>query len=781
MNDSVNKIFEGLNPAQAEAVEHIEGPSLIIAGAGSGKTKVLTCRIANLLAHGIEPRQVLALTFTKKAAGEMKERIGAMVGERVAGRIVMGTFHSVFVRFLREFAEVLGYPQSFTIYDQSDSRSAVRQCIRELELDEKVYKPNEVQNRISLAKNNLLTPQGYKASSEVMQSDIQNRKGRICDIYELYCRKCRQAGAMDFDDLLMVTNILFRDFPDALETVRSRFRYIFVDEYQDTNYSQYLILKKLAAVHRNICVVGDDSQSIYGFRGAKIENILNFRKDYPDARLVRLERNYRSTSTIVEAANSLISKNRGRIPKECFSTAGPGERIGLLTAMTEQDEGFMIASDIVMKIYRDKAQYEDFVVLYRTNAQSRAIEDALRRRNLPYRIYAGHSFYDRAEVKDMMCYFRLVVNPRDDEAFRRVINVPARGIGDTSLGRLSEMASARGYSLFDTAGLTADELAAAGLRGATAAKFHEFTSIITELSSRAESTEAYELAVETANRSGYYLSLKADNSFEGQARLENIEELLNSVKEYCEDESDMRLQESEVKGDGSVAVTPGETAPVTLCDYLENVSLLSEVEKEDRQDGETNNRITLMTIHSSKGLEYPYVYVAGMEENLFPSQGADEREVEEERRLCYVAITRARKCVTMSHSRSRFKWGQHQSNPPSRFLREIDPQYFEADVPGGERAPKPAPSHGYAQRPVTAPRPHTAPSRPLTATPSPILGFVPDPVSMLSVGKRVEHDRFGAGTIITMEGSGVNQKAIVDFDASGRKTLLLKYAKLRLL
>ncbi|EKD32102.1 MAG: hypothetical protein ACD_77C00177G0007, partial [uncultured bacterium] len=449
MNTEFSNIYEGLNPAQKQAVEQFEGPSLIIAGAGSGKTRVITCRVANILSHGHKAGSVLALTFTNKASKEMKERIASLVGSSLSRNLWMGTFHSVFVRFLREDAELIGFPKSFTIYDTSDSRSAIRNCIRELALDDKIYKPNEVLSRISMAKNNLVTASAYMVNAEIQQRDAAGRKPKIGEIFQLYEKKCRQAGAMDFDDILLYTNILLRDFPDVLEKLRTRFSYILVDEYQDTNFSQYLIVKKLSAAHRNVCVVGDDSQSIYSFRGARIENILNFLKDYPDAKEFKLEQNYRSTQTIVNAANSLITRNSNRLNKECFSTAEAGEKIEIVKGYTDQEEAFTLASSILSTIYANKTEYSDFAVLYRTNAQSRVVEEALRKRSLPYRIYGGHSFYDRSEVKDVMAYMRLLVNPKDDEAFKRAVNVPPRGIGDTTMGNLAAAAGSASVSMWE--------------------------------------------------------------------------------------------------------------------------------------------------------------------------------------------------------------------------------------------------------------------------------------------------------------------------------------------
>ncbi|MCI2082039.1 MAG: UvrD-helicase domain-containing protein [Bacteroidales bacterium] len=787
------KIFQGLNSAQNEAVRHLEGPALIVAGAGSGKTKVLTCRIANILAHGADPSTVMALTFTKKAANEMRERIAALIGEVPTRRLWMGTFHSVFVRFLREYAELIGYPRTFTIYDQSDSRSAVRECIRKLQLDDKTYKPNEMQSRISLAKNSLITPSAYASSKELTQEDMRRKKERTTDLYNLYCKTLKESGAMDFDDLLLNVNILFRDHPEALEKIRSRFRYILVDEYQDTNYAQYLILKKLSAVHRNICVVGDDSQSIYGFRGARISNILNFRKDYPDLQEFRLERNYRSTQTIVDAANSLIEHNTARLKKECFSEGPKGEKISVIKAYTEQEEGFMISKSIHERLFSDNAAYGDFAILYRTNAQSRAIEEALRKDNMPYKIYAGHSFYDRAEVKDMIAYFKLVMNGKDNEAFKRVVNFPARGIGATTLERLSNAAEEYGSSLFDAACMPGEKLAGFGIKQSAVDKIGAFCKFIASKASLAETTDAYALALSIANESGALAALKSDNTLEGISRFENVEELLNSVREFTEDEAELRKESGEDYSEGGA----GSGAQViTIGEYLENITLLSDVEKED--DKENADRITLMTVHASKGLEFPYVYVAGLEESLFPSSMAiSASEVEEERRLFYVAITRAEKDVTLSFSQSRFKWGQHTSNPPSRFLKEINPKCldrpelarptsgydnFTDDNDGfGDFGFRKRHSGQVRRAPENAHFTHTLETPHFSPKPPANPNFVPDPVSAMSVGRKVEHDRFGEGTIIAMEGDGSNAKAIIDFVVGGKKTLLLKYAKLRVI
>ncbi len=808
MENGANHIFDQLNEAQAQAVRNIDGPCLIIAGAGAGKTRVLTCRIANAIACGAAPGEILALTFTKIAANEMKERIAALVGEYKARWIWMGTFHSIFIRFLRDYADKLGYPQQFTIYDQSDSRAAVKQCIKELELDEKVYKPTEIANRISSAKNNLITAALYANTPSAVEQDKMARKGRISDIYSLYAKKCKIAGAMDFDDILVNTNILLRDFPEALEQIRSRFRYILVDEYQDTNYAQYIILRRLAASHRNICVVGDDSQSIYGFRGARVENILTFHKDYPEAKIFRLEQNYRSTRTIVDAANSLIAKNEHRLEKTCFSDGQVGEKIEVLNGFTEQEESYLVAARIVDRIYTAKAQYSDFAILYRTNAQSRSIEEALRKRNLPYRIYAGFSFYDRAEVKDMLAYFRLVINPMDDEAFRRVVNFPARGIGDTTLTHLAALASAKGISMLDSVMLPDADLAGSGLKGAAISKLRSFAAMIVEMNQKMAVSDAYELALEIGNQSGALIAFKSDTSIEGLSKFQNVEALYNSIKDYVDEETDNRANDNDVAND---------SITVTLAEYVENITLLAAIDRESGQDDDNNNKISLMTVHAAKGLEFPFVFVIGMEENLFPS-GSDllPSDIEEERRLFYVALTRAEKAVTLSYASNRMRWGKSESNDVSRFIREIDGRFLTGSVPmrsgaraasnaamgaafarqfggarygsgssygqnrptgGGDRPAwsyprKTAPTQPVQQRPI-----QPTPSRPAAHAPNP--GFTPDPVASLQVGQRVEHDRFGYGKILSFDGEGAGLKAVVRFEDGSTKTLLLKFAKLR--
>lgn len=803
MEKNGTAILEGLNSEQKKAVSCVDGPVLIVAGAGSGKTRVLTSRIAYILAEkDCDPASILALTFTKKAASEMKERIALMVGERKARRLYMGTFHSVFIRFLREFAGSLGYPSTFTIYDTSDSVSAIKTCLKELQLDEKVYKPKDVLSRISMAKNNLVTADAYRRNPNAVQNDAAAKKPRICDIYQLYAYKCKQAGVMDFDDILLNMNILLRDNKDALESIAGRFRYIMVDEYQDTNFAQYLILKKLSQFHQNLCVVGDDSQSIYAFRGAKIENILNFKKDYPQHNIFRLEQNYRSTKTIVDAANSLIAKNSARIPKECYSMGEEGEKIRLIQAYTEQEEALLIASSIVSRIQSAHAEYQDFAILYRTNAQSRALEEALRKRNLPYMIYSGNSFFERAEVKDMMAYFKLAVNLNDDESFKRIVNKPARGIGDTSLNALAAAASAHKVSLFKAA--YADDVENYGLKAAAVAKIRSFCEMMGRMCVRSQKEDAYTVAAALAMESGLLMFYKSDNSIEGQARTANVEELLNSVKTYIEEKQNEYFEEMQAEGavGEGVELTAADLPTVTLNDYLENVSLLSAVDVEDDENG--SNKVTLMTVHSSKGLEFPYVYVAGMEENIFPSGGfmASESEIEEERRLFYVAMTRAKKAVHFSFASTRMRNGKHEANSPSRFVKEVDSRYIanplDAEMESVNRYPGNGYSYGSSGPVRTERRP--APSRPVQgggsepvrrSSPTPVhraqvvpkripdAEFEPTPILQLKAGQRIEHNRFGFGKILEISGTATDLKAKIAFDDHGDKILLLKYAKIR--
>ena len=797
MTDNLSSIFNGLNDAQKSAVGCVEGPVLIVAGAGAGKTKVLTGRIAYILEKGYLPERILALTFTKKAANEMKTRIALLVGEKKARKLWMGTFHSVFIRFLREYADLISYKRDFTIYDTSDSVSAIKACIKELQLDEKVYKPKEVLSRISMAKNNLVTAEMYAMNTQAVQNDTARKKPRICDIYRLYDRKCRQSGVMDFDDILLNMNILLRDHPEAADAISAKFDFIMVDEYQDTNYSQYVILKKLSARHHNICVVGDDSQSIYAFRGAKIENILNFRKDYPDNRIFRLEQNYRSTQTIVNAANSLIAKNQSRIPKTCYSRGDEGEKIKLIKAYTAEEEALLITSSIISRLRSESAEYRDFAILYRTNSQSRAIEEALRRRNIPYIIYSGNSFFDRAEVKDVMAYFKLTANVDDDESFKRIVNKPARGIGDTSLSVLANAALIKGTTLFRAA--CSDDLESFGLKPAAISKIRAFCDMILGFSRQLPVTDAGELSAKIAVESGIFGMYKEDNSIEGQSKAGNVEELLNSVKTFVEDRQNSYAEEMAVDMPDGTVISVSDLPVVTLGEFLEDISLLSAVDMGDDEDGD--NKVALMTVHSSKGLEFPYVYVAGMEENLFPSGGmlASESDIEEERRLFYVAVTRAEKAVCLSFAATRMRNGKTESNSPSRFIREIDKRYIlnPLESPSDSVFTDERAAEDFRRRQFQGKVGQKTPVRPQPAgkssgvtpfrKPQQVVrshaddyAFQPSPVMQLAAGQRVEHNRFGFGYIREISGDAAGRKARIAFDDYGEKILMLNYAKIRI-
>ncbi|MBQ9475703.1 MAG: UvrD-helicase domain-containing protein [Bacteroidales bacterium] len=766
METNVRTILEGLNDEQRKAVCQTSGPVLIVAGAGSGKTRVLTSRIAYLLDSGVKASNILALTFTKKAAGEMKERISLMVGARTARHLVMGTFHAVFVRFLREYAESLGYKSDFTIYDTSDSQSAIKACVKELGLDEKVYKPRAVLSRISMAKNNLVTVGSYLNDTTIATQDRAAKLPYIGRIYDLYQKKMKSSSVMDFDDILVNMNILLRDNAEAREAIAMRFSHIMVDEYQDTNMAQYKIIMRLSEKHRNLCVVGDDSQSIYAFRGARIENILRFEKDYPEYKIFRLERNYRSTRNIVSAANSVIAKNSNRIPKECYSEGETGEKIRIVHCYTELEEANMLVSMIQERIRSDHARYSDFAILYRTNSQSRAIEESLRRRNIPYIIYSGNSFFERAEVKSMMAYFKLAVNPDDDESMRRVINLPARGIGGTTMEALTSFAAAQGISLYRAA--MHPGILQSGIKQAIIEKIRAFCAMIEGFSGLCASMDADELTRKIAEDSGLYNYYALDLSIEGQARRANVDELLDSVVSFVEEQTS-EASEDEIS-DGGV---------VTLSDYLENVSLLSNV---DVDEGDENNKVALMTVHSAKGLEFPYVMIAGLEENLFPGSSARENpcELEEERRLFYVAITRAKIAVALCFADSRMRNGSKQYNSPSRFIKEIDPKYIENPMGG---SPVASPVLRPSQRPLFGTQPGKSPVR-RTAAPGakPDIideNFVAVPMTELYEGEKVEHNRFGAGVIKSISGQVPDLRATVVFDNYGEKLLLLKFAKLR--
>lgn len=683
--------IKNLNEAQRAAVVHFEKPSLIVAGAGSGKTRVLTCRIAYMLEQGVPPYTILALTFTNKAAAEMRERIAVLVGTAKSRYIWMGTFHSIFARILRTEAASLGYPQSFTIYDTADSRNVIKTIIKELSLNDETYKPAAVQARISLAKNNLVTPEAYEANASLVGEDRERKVPQICEIYKRYAAKCREYGAMDFDDLLLNVNILFRDFPQVLEKYQEMFRYILVDEYQDTNYAQYIIIRRLAQHHSRVCVVGDDAQSIYSFRGAKIENILRFRNDFPGAEIFKLEQNYRSTQTIVNAANSVIWKNRKQIKKESFSEGAKGEAIKVVKAYTDQEEASLVADGLRARVRDNGADWSEMAVLYRTNMQSRVMEEALRRRGIPYKVFGGLSFYQRKEVKDLIAYIRLVVNPKDDEAFRRIINYPARGIGDVTLNRIAEAATAHRVSLWEAVSmLPADDLA---LKAGAGKKVADFVELIRSLSLKRATTDLYDMGLEIATRSGIIGLYKMEYTPEAMSALDNIEELLNSMKTF-EEQREQEMREMEATPEEIEELSEGTetqvTGPPSLEEWLQNVALLTDA---DNEKPDERNKVTLMTVHSAKGLEFRFVFIVGLEENLFPNlmgMGSPE-ELEEERRLFYVALTRAKEAAMLSFSETRFKWGNTEFCRPSRFLSEIDPKYldisFDLDDGNGEEHP----------------------------------------------------------------------------------------------
>ncbi len=780
----VEEYLEQLNKSQREAVVYCDSPALVIAGAGSGKTRVLTYKIAWLLKQGLPPYSILALTFTNKAAREMKERIAAIVGDDVARRLWMGTFHSIFSRILRRESEHLGYPSNFTIYDAADSKSLIKAIIKEMQLDDKVYRPGLVQNRISNAKNALITYKAYAQSKQLIEDDLRSKVPLIRDIYARYQNRCQQAGAMDFDDLLLQTNILFRDFPDVLERYRNFFQYVLVDEYQDTNFAQHLIVQRLCEGLGHLCVVGDDAQSIYSFRGANIDNILQFKNVYPDCQIFKLERNYRSTQNIVNAANSLIHKNKGQIPKNVYSEKEEGNKLQLISTCSDYEEAYAVAVRIQeMKRMRMAEKYADVAVLYRTNAQSRVLEEAMRKRNIPYRIYGGLSFYQRKEVKDVISYFRLVINPHDEEAFKRVINYPTRGIGATTVSKLVTAATEAGVSLWTVLNSLAEY--GVSVNAGTKNKLEAFRLLIESFIEKNKTMAADEIAAGIAKESGLVSLLVQDRSTEGISKFENLQELLKGIVEFCQ----IRREEG--------------TELVKLSDFLAEVSLLTD---QDRGDEEETDKITLMTVHAAKGLEFPVVFVVGLEEELFPSSMSKDslRAIEEERRLFYVALTRAEKYCTLSYAKSRFRNGQTAMCVPSRFLRDIDLKYIETDDNRSQRTggdsfssdrdryqSRPAFTSPLQQsRPVggqtvssshpvssisTGPRKLTRiSSSPSASTPS--AGNVD--YSGFEVNMRVRHNRFGEGVILSLEGEGNNKKALISFENFGQKQLLLKFARL---
>ncbi len=762
-----------LNEPQRAAVEATEGPVMVIAGAGSGKTRVLTYRIAHLINKGVEPFSILALTFTNKAAQEMKERIGKIVGFSEARNIWMGTFHSVFARILRSEAEKIGYPSNFTIYDTQDAKNLIKTILKEQGLDDKVYKPGLVLNRISSAKNNLITPQAYNNNTTIQSEDNQSAKPKLGLVYQIYNERCFKAGAMDFDDLLFKTNILLRDYPDVLYKYQHRFKYILVDEYQDTNFSQYLIIKKLAAVYQNVCVVGDDAQSIYAFRGANIQNILNFKNDYPEVRTYKLEQNYRSTKNIVNAANSIIQNNKEQIKKNVFTDNESGSKIKVYKAPTDNEEGKLIANLIFDTQLSNQAKNQDFAILYRTNAQSRAMEEALRRKNIPYKIYGGLSFYQRKEIKDLLSYFRLLINPKDEEALKRVINYPARGIGNTTVDRLSIAANNNNVDLWTIASNLNQYNT--GINSGAQTKISHFVEMINGFKTQLPYKNAYDLGNEVAATSGLLKELYADRTPEGISRYENIQELLNGLKEFTETENE--LEE--------------DVTPRGLTEFLQDVALLTSADNEKDED---KDKVTLMTIHSAKGLEFPYVFVVGMEENLFPSQMSltSRVDLEEERRLFYVAITRAEKEAVLSYSASRYKWGNLIFCEPSRFIEEINSDFL--DFMFTETVPTKSVNNDFGndfQNYHSAkftnkmpPKKNEAPKT-IVSTPKNLKKINSNSVGIndsadslnLNVGMKVEHQKFGQGQIEELE----NGKATINFNGIGKKQLLLKFAKLKVL
>ena len=762
----------GLNPQQRAAVENTEGPAMIVAGAGSGKTRVITYRVAHLIEKGVDPFNILVLTFTNKAAKEMRERITKVVGSE-AKNIWMGTFHSVFAKILRVEAEKIGYPSNFTIYDTDDSKSLIRSILRELQLDDKLYNANFVYNRISAAKNNLISHVEYQQSAEIQAEDILNKRPLIGTIYETYTKRCFKAGAMDFDDLLFKTNVLLKNHIDVLNKYQQKFKYLMVDEYQDTNFSQYTIVKKLAAAYLNICVVGDDAQSIYGFRGANIQNILNFEKDYPDLNVYKLEQNYRSTQNIVEVANSIIANNKNQLKKNVFSDNESGDRIKVQRAFTDNEEGKLVAEAIVQERTSKGYDYKDFAILYRTNAQSRAMEEALRKLNVPYKIYGGLSFYQRKEIKDLIAYFRLTFNPGDEEAIKRVINYPKRGLGDTTVDKIIVAADQHDITMWD---VVCDPQKY--IPGRIASQLNDFAMLIKSFMAEAKKLDAYETALYIAQHSGILKELHTDDSIEGRSRYENISELLNGIKEFAERE---------------------DIEDRSLATFMQDVALLT---NDDRQDDKAKDTVSLMTIHSAKGLEFKNVFVVGLEENLFPSQMSlnSRSDLEEERRLFYVAITRAEKKLTLTYATSRYRWGNLTTCEPSRFINEINAKYLELEVAKASQSslsedsfsserrswsqqrdsfskPKPA-SASNANSATPAQRPKTTSLLPKAHVPTP--GFAPDPASAFQNGMEVEHEKFGFGKIVNLEGNLPDVKATVFFQGLGNKQLLLKFAKLRI-
>jgi DNA helicase-2/ATP-dependent DNA helicase PcrA len=758
-------LLEQLNEGQREAVVYCEGPQLVIAGAGSGKTRVLTYKIAYLLQQGMNPWNILALTFTNKAAREMKERIGRLVGEERARYLQMGTFHSVFARILRAEAETLGFQSNFTIYDQADSRSLVKSIIKEMQLDDKTYKPASVADRISMAKNHLLLPQAY-AQSAWATDDARGKRPLVKDIYIRYHERCRQANAMDFDDLLVYTYVLLQNHEDIRQKYIERFQYVLVDEYQDTNYAQQSIVVLLTKGHGRVCVVGDDAQSIYSFRGANIDNILDFQKEYGGAKLSKLEQNYRSTQLIVQAANSLIRHNERQIPKDVFSENEHGEKLMLKPAYSDKEEAIIVCNDIRRIRRQDQCRYSDFAILYRTNSQSRSFEEQMRKDGIPYRIYGGLSFYQRKEIKDVIAYFRLVSNPNDEEALRRIINYPTRGIGDTTVAKIVEVANLHGVSLWTV--ISQPIVFGLSVSKATMSKLSAFQMLIAGWADRLTTEDAYELGHSIIMESGISKEIYSSNNPDDLSRQENLEEFLGGMQDF------VASRQEEDQADH-----------VYLPDFLQEVALLTDL---DSDSGDADDKVSLMTIHAAKGLEFPTVFVVGLEENIFPSPMCinSMRELEEERRLLYVAITRAEKHCILTCAQNRWRYGRMEYDTPSRFIRDIEPSLLqvEGSAPGIAAKSSPRPTTFNVQRQtsqnprpvatqfVADPKPRLVPVRHEAPRPQSAIGNIG-----LQAGNVIEHQRFGVGTVIRVEGTGENTKATVEFKNAGTKQLLLKFAK----
>jgi DNA helicase-2/ATP-dependent DNA helicase PcrA len=745
--------LEQLNPAQREGVVNTEGPTMLIAGAGSGKTRVLTYRIAHLIKDkGVDPFNIMALTFTNKAAKEMRDRVEKVVGSD-ARNLWMGTFHSVFARMLRAEAHYLGYPNNFTIYDTDDSKTLLRSIVKELGLDDAAYKANTVYNRISAAKNRLIGWQEYLTNGELMADDATNLRPEMGNIYKTYAQRCFKAGAMDFDDLLFNTDKLFREHLDVLNKYQHRINYVLVDEFQDTNLCQYFIIRKLASVRQNICVVGDDAQSIYGFRGADISNILNFERDYPELKVFKLEQNYRSTQNIVNAANSVIKKNRAQLPKNVWTENEEGNLIELIKAVSDNEEGRLVASSIFEEKMQHQLKFSDFVILYRTNSQSRAMEESLRRLNIKYKIVGGLSFYQRKEIKDLLAYMRFVLNQSDEASFRRIINLPKRGIGDSTVDKIIIAANDHAISIWEVI-----QNAGSFLGGRAAGPIDDFVTMIKRFVLEVERKDAYDAAFEIAKGSGLLRELYEDKTVEGLSRHENVQELLNAIKEYVEDP---------------------EKTDKSLGAFLQEVSLVTGQDEDKDKDPE---KVTLMTIHMAKGLEFKYVYIVGLEEDLFPSQMmlSSRAELEEERRLFYVAITRAQKRLFLSYALTRYRFGRLKNCEPSRFLDDVDQTFIKVSskFSGYESTPV---SGSYAKTLVTGIKKTIASKQPVRAsTYKPSLDFAPSDTSGLQEGMKVEHPKFGFGKVVVMDFSGADRKAKILFDDFGEKTLLLSFAKLKI-